>query len=121
VAVHAVCVVPISCIQPVGPTFYNSQEMYLSPRVLAAAGAPPCEGADAHAHFTLRPRREPKKSLGAVVSSSAAAAAKLALQSSGSIPCLMDGGGAGSFTARWGQVDTPRHIIKRSLNPRFLS
>jgi len=39
------------------------QEMYLSPRLLAAAGAPPCEGPSPHEHFTLRTRREPKKRL----------------------------------------------------------
>lgn len=37
--------------------------MYLSPRLLAQAGAPPQEGSTQHSHFTLRSRREPKKRL----------------------------------------------------------
>jgi len=42
-------------------TYRPLEEMYLSPRLLAAAGAPPCEGKHSHGHFTLRERREPKK------------------------------------------------------------
>ena len=42
----------------------SAQEMYLSPRLLAAAGAPLRDAAsEPHAHFTLRTRREPKRRL----------------------------------------------------------
>ena len=44
------------------------QETYLSPRLLAAAGAPAPDSAPAHAHFTLRTRREPKRRLPTVSS-----------------------------------------------------
>jgi hypothetical protein len=45
-----------------------SQEMYLSPRLLAAVGAPAPDAERAHAHFTLRARREPKRRLPAASS-----------------------------------------------------
>jgi hypothetical protein len=42
----------------------SAQEMYLTPRLLAAAGAPLRDAAsEPHAHFTLRTRREPKRRL----------------------------------------------------------
>ena len=68
----SVCVCVCACVVPL--LFHHSvfnrwssiqplQEMYLSPRLLAAAGAPPCDGSSAHGHFTLRGRREPKKKI----------------------------------------------------------
>ena len=50
------------------PTRSRLQETYLSPRLLAAAGAPAPDAAPAHAHFTLRTRREPKRRLPTVSS-----------------------------------------------------
>jgi len=49
------------------------EEMYLSPRLLAAAGAPPCEAsAPTHGHFTPRARREPKKRFAGTATASVA-------------------------------------------------
>ena len=50
------------------PVRSRLQETYLSPRLLAAAGAPAPDAAPAHAHFTLRTRREPKRRLPTVSS-----------------------------------------------------
>ena len=55
------------------PRFAREQEMYLSPRLLAAAGAPPCEAsAPTHGHFTPRDRREPKKRFAGTATASVA-------------------------------------------------
>jgi len=44
-------------------SFRPLEETYLSPRLLCAAQAPAPDAGDAHAHFTLRARREPKRRL----------------------------------------------------------
>ena len=55
---------PDDCSTDGIPRLMSAQEMYLSPRLLAAAGAPLRDAAsEPHAHFTLRTRREPKRRL----------------------------------------------------------
>jgi hypothetical protein len=70
--------------------------------LLAAAGAPPCEGPSAHGHFTLRERREPKKKLAGSAAASTGGLKTAAHTSVGSIPGMLNGGGDDSFRARSG-------------------